>query len=286
LVKSAGADRAEADGIISKSVQWRPHVFERPAKRAWWFHFAPPESDFWYSHASAAKTQDSKLALGVVATPEVLADDNLLAQIDELDCTLLTMQSRRDGFSIGEMYASAADFIYQRRLQLPIDLARSILDRALQRALDESNSQRKGVLLEVAAATLLSQVAGFEITQVGLSSRTQQLDVVISNRNVGGPLAMSPLVVVEAKNWTHPVGTPEYALFIRKLQSRHGRAKLGYFVTTDRFTAGVRQEMLRESTGETLAVLLDEHTFPRAWREKGTITENVERITVEAAVGR
>lgn len=80
----------------------------------------------------------------------------------------------------------------------------------------------------------MRQVAGFEVTQVGLSSRSQQLDVVITNRNVGGPLGMSPLVVVEAKNWTQPVGTQEYALFIRKLQTRHGRAKLGYFVTTDR----------------------------------------------------
>jgi hypothetical protein len=286
LTTTAGARRAEADGIIGKDVQWRPHILEYPAKRAWWFHFERPESDFWFVHASRARARDKELTLGVVAPSEVLSDDSILGQLDELGCALLTIETRRDSFGIGDFYASACDFIYQRRLQLPTTLARTVLDRALSRAVSEPNDQRKGVLLEVAAATLLSQVNGFEVTQVGLSSRSQQLDVVVTNRNVGGPLSMSPVVLVEAKNWSRPVGTSEYALFIRKLQSRHGRAKLGYFVTTDRFTAGVRQEMLRESTGETLAVLLDDETFARAWRDTGSITENIERITVEATVGR
>jgi len=183
------------------------------------------------------------------------------------------------------LFPSVEDYICRSRLKLSAEAAQAILDRALLRALSETNKQRKGVLLELVVAVLLSQVDGFEVTSIGIANRSQQMDVLVHNRNTGGALGSSPIVLAEAKNWRNPVDVSEYAVFVRKLQSRHGRAKLGYFVTTNRFTAGVGAERRRESTNETLVVLIDGKSLPVLWRDPKGITASVERATVAAAIG-
>jgi hypothetical protein len=143
----------------------------------------------------------------------------------------------------------------------------------------------KGVLLELVVATLLSQVEGFEIQKIGIANRSQQMDVFVHNRNTTSALGLSPVVLAEAKNWKNPVDTSEYAAFVRKLQSRHGRARLGYLVTTGKFTAGVSAERRRESMADTLVVLIDGKILPTLWRGKRPIHDNIERLTLEATVG-
>jgi restriction endonuclease Mrr len=91
--------------------------------------------------------------------------------------------------------------------------------------------------------------------------------------------------LAEAKNWSDPVGPNEYAAFLRKLLSRHGRAKLGYLVTTGRFTSGVGDERRRDSMADTLVVLIDGDELPELRRDGDGITEWLESMTMLAAVG-
>jgi restriction endonuclease Mrr len=111
------------------------------------------------------------------------------------------------------------------------------------------------------------------------------MDIFVHNRNVGGALGGSPIVLAEAKNWVDPVGPNEYASFLRKLLSRHGRAKLGYLVTTGRFTSGVADERRRDSMADTLVVLIDGDELPKLWRDGDGITGGLEATTMLAAVG-
>ena len=165
-----------------------------------------------------------------------------------------------------------------------------MLDRGLKRALTKKKTTQKkdkldGVLLELVVAVLLSQVDGFEVRSIGIANRSQQMDVLVHNRNNAGTLSQSPLVLAEAKNWAASVTPTRYTLFLRKLKSRHGRAKLGYLVTTSRFTAGVLSEVCRESKQDILVVLVDGKALPLLWRSDSTITDAIEQITMDAAVG-
>ena len=239
LKSESKSDRVEIDGIVGGQVPWRPHLLEARRLRGWYIHAAPPSSNSWAERILRATKVASKLKVGVAGTEEFLANEDLLQKCHELNASVLLYKQKGDSFVAEKLFQTVEDYIYSSRLKLTAPTARKILDIALDRAIQEKDKHRKGVLLELLVAVVLSQVDGFEVTDVGISNRSQQMDIMIHNRNVGGALGNSPIVIAEAKNWKVPVDVSEYAVFVRKLQSRHGRAKLGYLVTTSRFTAGV-----------------------------------------------
>jgi hypothetical protein len=285
LKGEAPADKIHPDGVVGMHVPWRPHLYEVERMRGWYIHAGLPLSDSWAQRIDKAKAARSKLQIGVAGTEELFSDEEFLQRCHELNASILIYKQRSDTYVVERTFATVDDFIYAARLKLSTQAARDILNRALDRSLQERNKNRKGVLFELVVAVLLSQVEGFEVTSVGISNRTQQMDVFVHNRNVGGALGNSPVVIAEAKNWKNPVDTNEYASFVRKLQSRHGRAKLGYLVTTGRFTAGVALERRRESLADTLVVLLDGQTLPQLWTASEGITAAIEHATMTAAVG-
>jgi hypothetical protein len=253
--------------------------------RGWHIHVVRPLSDSWAQRIKAAVSAKQSLKIGIAAPENLFSDEDFLRLCDELNAAVIIYKVHGNTFSAQEMFATVGDLIYTKRLKLSLNTASEVLDRAVNGAIYENNNNRKGVLLELVVAVLLSQVDGFEVSDVGISNRTQQMDVLVHNRNVGGALGGSPIVLAEAKNWKNPVDTSEYATFVRKLQSRHGRAKLGYLITTSRFTAGVSAERRRESMDETLIVLVDGKELPTLWRDFKSITEGFERITLRATVG-
>ena len=67
---------------------------------------------------------------------------------------------------------------------------------------------------------------------------------------------------------------------------RYGMSRLGYFVTTDRFTRGVEIERLCDSKGDILIVPLDKNSLPQIWEgitEQDSITSRLEAATIDAA---
>jgi hypothetical protein len=277
--------RVELDGIVSRNVPWRPHVLERTLLRGWYLHPVAPLSQSWAERIVLASKRKPQLRVGVAAIEELLADEKFLSVCHELNAAILPLKIKGDNFVAEEVYPSVEDYICSARLKLSGGGAQEILDKTLARALAEKTKHRKGILLELLVAVLLSQVDGFEVADIGIANRSQQMDVLVHNRNAGGALGQSAIVLAEAKNWSAPVDTPEYAAFIRKLQSRHGRARLGYLVTTSRFTAGIAAERRRDSMDQTLVVLIDGRTLPSLWRGIRSITAGIERLTISAAVG-
>lgn len=286
VLAGSSAGTIERDGILGRKVPWRPHLLERKSMRAWYIHVVEPTSDSWQQRIERAKkVGPKKLRIAVAATEELLSNEKFLLACHSLEAQILPFRIEGNGIAVEDVYASVEDYICETRTKLSLAAARELLDRALERALKEKNRQRKGILLELLAAVLLSQVDGFEISEIGIANRSQQMDVLVHNRNASSALGLSPIVLVEAKNWKEPVGTEEYAAFVRKLESRHGRAHLGYIVTTSKFTVGVDAERRRESKEQTLVVLIDGVTLPTLWRGKKAITEMIEKLTIRATVG-
>lgn len=281
-----GRDRpVDIDGIVGRAVPWRPHILERRTLRGWYIHSAAPVSDSWAERIHIATRAKRSLRTGVAATAEILSEESFLDLCHQLNAAILPLIQKGDSYLVHESFPSVEDYVCRNRVKLSASAAGKMLDRGLQRALAATNSQKKGVLLELLVAAVLSQVDGFEVASIGIANRTQQMDVIVNNKNTGGALGSSPIVLAEAKNWSDPVGTNEYASFVRKLQSRHGRAKLGYLVTTGRFTAGVSSERRRDSNHHTLVVLIDGNSLPLLWRGARTISDNIEQLTIRATVG-
>jgi hypothetical protein len=112
------------------------------------------------------------------------------------------------------------------------------------------------------------------------------MDVLVHNKNQGGALGGSPIVLVEAKNWQKkPVGPPEYAVFIRKMQTRYRRCRLGFIVTIGRFTRNVATDRLQDAKDDELVVLIDGKELPRIWRGRRGITDVIEQLALDATIG-
>jgi hypothetical protein len=222
----------------------------------------------------------------VAALEDALRTPDFLLACDRLNARIILLVQRKGEFSVERIFASVPDFVVERRIKLDREVATEMLDAALERALVAKTNAQKGVTLEVVVALMLSQVDNFEVTDIGISNRTQQMDVSVHNRSVGGVLGASPIVLAEAKNWrTKPVTPNEQTLFLRKLQSRNGRAKLGFLVTTGKFTSGTGLEARRDSMQDTIVVCIDGRVLPTIWRSGESVTQRAERLVIEASFG-
>lgn len=277
-----GSDPIQISPQLGTHAPWRPHVYEADNRRGWQILTSVPESQAWMRWIERAKEAVPELSLGICGPTHVITSANIIDSADRLQAAMLPLDVKDGQYEAIKIFPTASDLIYERDLKLDHQLAQTILERGLQRAQDETNSQLKGVLLEVVAAVLLSQVAGWEIKSGGISRRSQQIDVVAHNRNVGGVLGRSPVIMAEVKNWGQSVKASDYSAFQRKLASSSGLAKLGFFMTTSTFTEGAYIEAIRDTKDEILIVLLDKRSFPAVWRESPNITQGIERMILEA----
>ena len=283
---------ARAGGIrtgveLDKSIRWRPHVWDHNDV-AWHILSEKQDSDFWIRRLEAAVAARPAQRLGIAMPESIVYDDDLLRVLIGLDATVAVI-AESDAGAPGAVavFRSAADVICEKRLRLSPAAVSEILDRLLERCKSRTDNNSKGVTLEVLTAVLLSQVDGFEVRSRGVSNRTQQMDVMVHNRNTAGALGRSEIVIAEAKNWNHPPGTTEYYALYRKIETKFGRSRLGYFVTIDRFTRGVELERLRDSKGEILVVPLDKRYLPELWRgltAADNLTGRLEKATLDAAM--
>ncbi len=284
-LKSGGAT-VEFDGVISGTTPWRPLILETDAKIAWQLHSVSPDTLTWENRIERARVLNPKLRIGIAAPEEVFRDAEFLTACYRLQARLLLLKSKKNGFVVECAVASVPDLICERRIRLDSDTARATLDLALEHALAAKTKAEKGVTLELLVALLLSQVDNFEVANIGIANRTQQMDVLVHNRSVGGILSNSSIVLAEAKNWRNKKVTPtEHAHFLRKLATRNQRAKLGFLVTTGSFTSGLALEARRDSTSEVIVVFVDGKELPKIWRGPASITQQIERLVIEASVG-
>ena len=261
---------AELDGIINSKTPWRPHIYQPSRQTAWQLHSVLPDSNTWEKRIARSLELNPKLKIGVVAQDDIFHDPDFLLVCHRLRATLLTVREKKDSYTVDHTYSSVPDFVCESRIRLNAETARSMLDVSLQHALAAKTKTEKGITLELLVALLLSQVDNFEVSDIGISNRTQQMDVLVHNRSVGGMLGGSPLVLAEAKNWrTQKVTPTEYAEFLRKLATRNRRAKLGFMVTTGSFTAGLALEARRDSKEDIIVVFVDGKALPEIWRSPG-----------------
>ena len=123
----------------------------------------------------------------------------------------------------------------------------------------ETNTHRKGRLLEDLLVLLFKTVEGFKHVETRRKSPDEEIDIFIRNESpdafwVG---ERSPYIIVECKNWSTPVGPDQLVVFWNKIVNRGGRCRLGFFVATGGFTRGYQTQAATFRKDDHLVVPVD-----------------------------
>lgn len=121
----------------------------------------------------------------------------------------------------------------------------------------ETDSHRKGRVLEELMLLLLRSIPGFRHVDERRRSQDEEIDIVVRNESTDPIWAKgSSHFLVECKNWSKPVSPNELDRFLLKLERRYGRAKLGLFVAPGGFTSGFHSSLLAERKGDVLVICI------------------------------
>ncbi len=121
----------------------------------------------------------------------------------------------------------------------------------------ETDSQKKGALLERLMLLVFRSIPGFEHAQVNRQNALEEIDVVVQN-NSTDPLWQKEgsYLLIECKHWSKPVGVPELKLFRQKIEDRYRRSALGFFIAPGGYADTVKVEAWTRRSGDSLVVLL------------------------------
>jgi hypothetical protein len=135
------------------------------------------------------------------------------------------------------LFASYVELVINESVVLEPDVANRATARYLREAASAARAV-KGKLLETAVGLGQSQVPGWRIYERNLRTTNEELDVVVENNSARAPWNGAPYIITECKNWSEPVGRPEYDSLHMKLKERGGFARLGFALAAEGFTGG------------------------------------------------
>lgn len=128
----------------------------------------------------------------------------------------------------------------------------------------ETNPQRKGKLLEDLLLVVLRSIPGFTRVSNRVTNELEEIDILLRNESTD-PFWVKEgaYFLFECKHWSKPVGRNELDVFVRKLERRHQRCKLGFFAALGGFTDPALKVQLADSRGDVLVVVMDGEDLAR-----------------------
>lgn len=145
------------------------------------------------------------------------------------------------------------------------------IEATYQAALTETDRNKKGLHLEQLMVLLFRSIPGFGAVDTRRRNDVEELDLFIENRSTELPwLHEGRVFLGECKNWSKPVGAPEFVAFREKLRRRYGRCKLGFFIALGGFAETVAEMQERYSLEDFLIVLIGRE-------ELGALSQSTDR---------
>ncbi|HZF53332.1 MAG TPA: response regulator [Polyangiaceae bacterium] len=122
----------------------------------------------------------------------------------------------------------------------------------------ETDANRKGKLLEDLMVYLFKTIPGFHHASTRRQNDTEEIDILVRNESSDPVWSKEQsYILIECKNWSKPVGVNELGAFIRKLEGRFNRCRLGFFIAPGGFASTYKQEHLSRRRQDLLVVSLD-----------------------------
>ncbi|MEW6492574.1 MAG: hypothetical protein AB1589_08705 [Cyanobacteriota bacterium] len=186
-------------------------------------------------------------------------------------------------------YSKTFETIVLSNVEIRRKLARrSLFDRweFVQRS--NLTSYEKGQALEDFFETVIESTSDLLLVGRNLYTDTQELDLVVKNE-VQSPFWTSlgsPLLFIECKNWSSPVGTKEARIFESKLRDTGQFCKIGLFVAL----AGVTEPFLTHVSSlrrdsYAVAVVTKQDIVKFLESSNANVTKWLESIILRAVIG-
>ena len=158
--------------------------------------------------------------------------------------------------------------------------ARTQVRHALTALGSATGPQAKGEALEALIGAAFSIKPQLQVVQRRYSTGDEEIDLVVKN-NVGRPFWTglgSPLLFVECKNWTAPVGAPEIRNFEGKLANHTPLARIGILVAPGGFTREATTAVKRSSRDPHTIALADLEDLKALAHGAETVLDWLERL--------
>lgn len=161
--------------------------------------------------------------------------------------------------------ANAVASVRDRRLA---NLGDAAAERAIaelwQTVRTETDSHRKGKVLEDLLLVVFRSIPGFTRVWNRLTNELEEIDILLRNESTD-PFWVKEgaYFLFECKNWSKPVGRSELDVFVRKLERRHQRCKLGFFAAVGGFTDPALKLQLADGKDAVLVVLVNGEDLAR-----------------------
>ncbi len=128
----------------------------------------------------------------------------------------------------------------------------------------ETDPHRKGKALEDLVLVVLRSIPGFTRVWDRVTNAIEEIDILVRNESAD-PFWVKEgtYFLFECKNWSKPVGRSEIDIFVRKLERRYQRCKLGFFAAIGGFTNPADKIQLADSKGDVLVVMMDGEDLAR-----------------------
>ena len=133
-----------------------------------------------------------------------------------------------------------------------------------QQARTEDDRNRKGKLLEDLMVVLFKLIPGLDNGTPRKRSELEEIDLLVPNES-DDPFWQKEgtYILVECKNWSKPVGVPELQKFMRKMEHRFDRCRLGIFVSPQAFTGPFEDELRAARRSNQLVIAIDGATLEK-----------------------
>ena len=248
------------EGSLSSDLRWRPNlIINEDPITAIHIHAESKLSDFWFNKLKQAK-EKTGCKLFIASPINLLGSSSTLRDLNELSATVVPLEYDERGSWTVKCVTTVPRLIYQEKWILDQKDASNLAVSQFERLKEIQDINLKGKALEDLLAFLFSQIRDFEVIHTNYRTKTQEIDIVIKNKAIGGAIwgsMNSPIILIEAKNWNKPI--PRYVLtdFREKVHSRKGATKLGFLITTGKFSEDLLNHELRYSFGDIVIVLID-----------------------------
>lgn len=111
---------------------------------------------------------------------------------------------------------------------------------------------------------IFGSIPGFIDIKRNRRNPLEEIDIIFRNESEDRLWrGEGAFIIAECKHWTKPVGARELREFANKLSRRHGRVRLGIFVSMSDFTAGFLEETRRLNESDRLIVIVDRLALER-----------------------
>ena len=269
------------DPIDFSAVQWTPDLVKPDERAVCHVHIVRKLATSWSRRMKAAKQGGYRV---VCAGPlNCWYSDETLVELDELGIEPMVLEQKGGGKWVLKKYRSISELVAMQKLRLETAALTRIGGAVLSRALRATAAHERGWMFEDFLCLLFSQVEYFEVYAHNFENETEEVDVVLYNRRIGGWAApAAPIVIVSGKNTTDRVGVSALNSLHAKMQNRRGQCKLGFLCASNGITETVEIQDLRHSHEDRVVVMLDGDSLKQLIDKPNELAKRIEDLVTKA----